>query len=102
MTITATRPAPAAAAPVRPTRLLPSTAGFAATAVTFAALYVAAGAPTPLLVVFQQQWHFPASVLTVAFAAYALGLLAAILVTGAMSGSPRATVARSTMARPRW
>lgn len=85
MTISATCPAPVAAAPVRPTRLLPSTAGFAATAVTFAALYVAAGAPTPLLVVFQQQWHFPASVLTVAFAAYALGLLAAILVMGSLS-----------------
>jgi MFS family permease len=46
---------------------------------------VAAGAPTPLLVVFEQQWHFPAWVLTVAFASYALGLLAAVLVAGSLS-----------------
>ncbi|MER7794827.1 MFS transporter [Streptomyces sp. NPDC097640] len=51
----------------------------------FAALYVAAGAPTPLLVVFEQQWRFPAWVLTVAFASYALGLLAALLVAGSLS-----------------
>ncbi|MGN5377926.1 MFS transporter [Streptomyces lasalocidi] len=51
----------------------------------FAALYVAAGAPTPLLVVFEQQWHFPAWVLTVAFSSYALGLLAALLFAGSLS-----------------
>lgn len=79
MTISASCPAPTAAP------RLTSTGAFTATAVTFAALYVAAGAPTPLLVVFQQQWHFPASVLTVAFAAYALGLLAALLVMGSLS-----------------
>jgi MFS family permease len=37
------------------------------------------------LVVFEQQWHFPAWVLTVAFASYALGLLAALLVAGSLS-----------------
>ncbi|MEU6655965.1 MFS transporter [Streptomyces sp. NPDC046900] len=66
-------------------RLLPPSLAFAGSAGVFAALYVAAGAPTPLLVVFEQQWHFPASVLTIAFAAYALGLLAALLVTGSLS-----------------
>ncbi|MEU5032180.1 MFS transporter [Streptomyces milbemycinicus] len=51
----------------------------------FAALYVATGTPTPLLVVFEQQRHFPAWVLTVAFASYTPGLLAALLVAGPLS-----------------
>lgn len=72
-------------APARSRRLLPSSAAFAGSAAVFAALYLAAGAPTPLLVVFEQQWHFPAWVLTVAFASYALGLLAALLVAGSLS-----------------
>ncbi|MFJ3306858.1 MFS transporter [Streptomyces sp. NPDC086549] len=70
-------------APAR--RLLAPSAAFAGSAAVLAALYVAAGAPTPLLVVFEQQWHFPAWVLTVAFASYALGLLAALLVAGSLS-----------------
>jgi MFS family permease len=71
--------------PGRSHRLLPPSAAFAGSAAVFASLYVAAGAPTPLLVVFEQQWHFPAWVLTVAFASYALGLLAALLVAGSLS-----------------
>ena len=47
--------------------------------------YLAAGAPTPLLVVFQQEWRFAPWVLTVAFATYAIGLLAALLVAGQLS-----------------
>ena len=69
----------------RARRPLAPSAAFAGSGAVFAALYVAAGAPTPLLIVFQQQWHFPAWVLTVAFASYALGLLAALLVTGSLS-----------------
>ena len=49
-------------------RTLPPGAAFAGAALTFAALYLAAGAPTPLLVVFQQEWGFAPWVLTVAFA----------------------------------
>ncbi|MEU9289984.1 MFS transporter [Streptomyces sp. NPDC048275] len=78
-------PGLAASDPGRSRRLLPSSTAFAGSAGVFAALYVAAGAPTPLLVVFEQQWHFPAWVLTVAFASYALGLLAALLVAGSLS-----------------
>lgn len=89
MTITEAVPVPGSgrAAPTirRPRRRLPSHAAFAGSAAVFAALYVAAGAPTPLLVVFEQHWHFPAWVLTVAFAAYAIGLLAALLVAGELS-----------------
>jgi MFS family permease len=66
-------------------RTLPPGAAFAGAALTFAALYLAAGAPTPLLVVFQQEWGFAPWVLTVAFASYAIGLLAALLVVGQLS-----------------
>jgi len=66
-------------------RTLPPGAAFAGAALTFAALYLAAGAPTPLLVVFQHEWGFAPWVLTVAFAAYAIGLLAALLVVGSLS-----------------
>lgn len=75
----------AAAVPGAARKLLPPSAAFAGSAAVFAALYVAAGAPTPLLVVFEQRWHFADWVLTVAFAAYALGLLAALLVVGSLS-----------------
>jgi MFS family permease len=78
-------PGLATSEPGRSHRLLPPSAAFAGSAAVFASLYVAAGAPTPLLVVFEQQWHFPAWVLTVAFASYALGLLAALLVAGSLS-----------------
>ncbi|WP_158104655.1 MULTISPECIES: MFS transporter [Streptomyces] len=71
--------------PARARRLLAPSTAFAGSGAVFAALYVAAGAPTPLLVVFEQQWRFPAWVLTVAFASYALGLLAALLVAGSLS-----------------
>jgi predicted MFS family arabinose efflux permease len=60
-------------------------AAFAGTAVAYAGLYLAAGAPSPLFVQYQQLWGFPAGLLTIAFAAYALGLVAAILVFGSLS-----------------
>ncbi|MEV5080001.1 MFS transporter [Streptomyces sp. NPDC056159] len=78
-------PVPLTTEPAPTRRLLATSAAFAGSGAVFAALYVAAGAPTPLLVVFEQQWHFPAWVLTVAFASYALGLLAALLVAGSLS-----------------
>jgi MFS family permease len=86
---TASRPArlaPACAPDAGPRRwTLPPVAAFAGAALTFAALYLAAGAPTPLLVIFQQEWGFAPWVLTVAFATYAIGLLAALLVVGSLS-----------------
>ena len=85
MTATVSLDLPTDTAPARPARRLPPLGAFVATALTFAALYLAAGAPTPLLVIFQQQWHFPAWVLTVAFATYSLGLLAALLMVGSLS-----------------
>jgi MFS family permease len=67
----------------RPT--LPAGVALAGTAITFTSLYLAAGALTPLLVVYKNEWHFAASMLTVAFAAYAVGFLAAVLTLGSLS-----------------
>ncbi|MFF1876324.1 MFS transporter [Leifsonia sp. NPDC058230] len=57
----------------------------AGTALAFTSLYLSAGVLTPLLVVYRQQWGFPPSLLTVAFAAYAAGFLAAVLTLGSLS-----------------
>jgi predicted MFS family arabinose efflux permease len=65
--------------------VLPRTAAFAGVAIAYAGLYLAAGAPSPLFVEYQQQWGFPAGLLTIAFAAYAFGLVVAILVAGSLS-----------------
>jgi MFS family permease len=45
----------------------------------------ASSAPSPLYAVYQQQWQFTAWVLTVVFALYVVGLLASLLVVGALS-----------------
>ena len=58
---------------------------FAGTVGIFAAFFLAAGAPTPLLGLRQQQWGFSAGLLTIAFSAYAVALLAALLVGGSLS-----------------
>jgi MFS family permease len=57
-------------------------AGFAATLVS---LYLASGAPTPLLLVWQREWGFPDSLVALAFAAYAFTFLIALLVGGSLS-----------------
>ncbi len=50
------------------------------------ALYLAASAaPTPLYVVYQDEWDFSATTLTLIFAVYVFGLLAALLVAGRLS-----------------
>lgn len=55
---------------------------FSATMVT---LIAAASAPTPLYPLYQYSWSFSPEVLTVVFAVYAAGLLAALLTVGALS-----------------
>lgn len=45
----------------------------------------ASSAPSPLYIVYQQQWLFPAWVLTVVFAVYVFGVLGSLLVFGALS-----------------
>ncbi|WP_328528291.1 MFS transporter [Nocardioides sp. NBC_00368] len=66
-------------------RTLSPTAAFAGLAAIFAAFFFAAGAPTPLLALRQQEWGFSAGTLTFAFSVYALGLLVALLVGGSLS-----------------
>lgn len=45
----------------------------------------ASAAPTPLYVVYQDEWGFSATTLTVIFAVYVFGLLAALLILGRLS-----------------
>jgi len=45
----------------------------------------AASAPTPLYVVYQKEWGFTDSTLTVIFAVYVVGLIGSLLVLGALS-----------------
>jgi MFS family permease len=66
-------------------RALSPRLSFAGLAAVFAAFFFAAGAPTPLLSLRQQEWEFSAAVLTIAFSIYALGLLASLLVGGSLS-----------------
>ena len=70
---------------VRTRRTLPPALAMAGVAVAFTSLYLAAGSLTPLLVVYRRLWQFPASTLTLAFAAYAIGFLAAVLTLGSLS-----------------
>jgi MFS family permease len=64
---------------------LPPIVAFVGVALAFVGVSFAAGAPSPLFVRFQQEWGFPAWVLTVAFAIYAVTLLATLLVAGSLS-----------------
>ena len=64
---------------------LPPAAAFGGTGLAFAGVTLAAGAPTPLLVLFEHEWGFHAGILTLAFAIYAFGLLLALLVVGSLS-----------------
>lgn len=58
---------------------------FAAVAAIVVLFLAASSAPTPLYVVYQQMWGFTPTVLTVVFAIYVFGLLASLLIIGALS-----------------
>ena len=64
---------------------LPRGAGFWLVAAVFVLLLYASAAPSPLYGVYQAQWRFSATTLTAVFGVYALALLAALLVFGAVS-----------------
>ncbi len=68
-----------------PRRALPRRAAFAGFALTLVSLYLASGAPTPLLLVWQREWGFPDSLVALAFAVYAFTFLIALLVGGSLS-----------------
>jgi MFS family permease len=64
---------------------LPAGVALSGAAIAFTSLYLAAGALTPLLVHYREQWNFPAALLTLAFAVYAIGFLAAVVTLGSLS-----------------
>ncbi|MDQ4149502.1 MAG: MFS transporter [Actinomycetota bacterium] len=51
----------------------------------FAATMLGNTLPTPLYVMYQARWHFSAGLITLIFAAYAAGVLAALLLAGRAS-----------------
>ena len=55
------------------------------TAAAFFSLYLSAGALMPLLVVYQERWAMSAALLTLVFAVFAGGFLAALLTLGSLS-----------------
>lgn len=77
----------ALAIPSRPmrSRRLSHAFSFAAVAAIFILFMAASSAPSPLYVVYQQNWRFSATALTAVFAIYALGLIVSLLVLGALS-----------------
>jgi MFS family permease len=65
--------------------IVPRRIAFWLLAFVFAATMVGTTLPTPMYVIYQAQWHFPAVVVTVIFAAYAAAVLAALLLVGRSS-----------------
>ncbi|MET7751088.1 MFS transporter [Micromonospora sp. NPDC005367] len=66
-------------------RTLPAGLALPGAALAFTSLYLGAGVLTPLLVLYRQHWNFAPSLLTLAFAVYAIGFLAAVLTLGSLS-----------------
>ena len=66
-------------------RRLSHSKAFVAITAIFITFMAASSAPSPLYVVYQQQWGFSATTLTVVFAVYVLGLIGSLLVLGALS-----------------
>ena len=64
---------------------LPKAAAFWLMAVIFGLLLFSAGAPTPLYAVYQAEWHFSSTKLTIIFGTYGLGVLTALVAFGALS-----------------
>jgi MFS family permease len=69
----------------RESRRLSRPAAFLAAAAIIVLFLAASSAPSPLYVVYQQQWHFSSGTLTAVFAVYVVGMLASFLVLGALS-----------------
>ena len=59
--------------------------GFWILALTQVLFFAASSAPSPLYVVYQEQWQFSSFTLTVVFASYAAALLLTLLTVGGMS-----------------
>jgi MFS family permease len=63
----------------------PRPVAFWLVAYVFAATMMGTTLPTPLYVIYQGQWHFSSGIVTVIFATYAAGVLAALLLAGRSS-----------------
>jgi predicted MFS family arabinose efflux permease len=85
MTENTSAAAPGEARTRRGVPTLPPTAAFAAAAAALAAFFAAAGAPTPLLPIYEARWGFAPWLLTLAFGIYAIALLLTLLVVGSLS-----------------
>jgi MFS family permease len=82
-TITKPRPERAMTSPTPPAPR--RRAAFWLLAFVFAATMLGTTLPTPLYVIYQAQWHFTAAIVTLIFAVYAAGVLAALLLAGRSS-----------------
>jgi MFS family permease len=72
--------------PARIQRLaVPREAAFWLVAYVFGATILGTSLPAPLYSIYQRQWHFSSAVLTLIFAAYAVAVLATLLVAGRAS-----------------
>jgi MFS family permease len=75
------------AAAVQPARggYLSRPAAFVAVAAILTTFAAASSAPSPLYVVYQRDFRFSATTLTIIFAVYVVGLIASLLILGALS-----------------
>jgi MFS family permease len=64
---------------------VPRRVAFWLLALVFAVTMLGTTLPTPLYVIYQARWHFSAAMVTVTFAVYAAGVLAALLLAGRSS-----------------
>jgi MFS family permease len=64
---------------------LPTTAAFVLVAFIIGLALYASATPTPLYGVYQAEWHFSTPVLTLVYAVYCFGVLAALLLAGRVS-----------------
>jgi MFS family permease len=79
------RATPASPIPAPRPRQLPPQAAFLLKASIVLSFLAGSSAPTPLYAVYQAQWGFSSTVLTVVFGVYALAVLLALLVAGRLS-----------------
>lgn len=69
----------------KPARRLSRPVAFWLLAYVFAVTMLGTTLPTPLYVIYQAQWHFATSLITLIFATYAVGVLVALLTAGRSS-----------------
>jgi MFS family permease len=72
-------------AAAKPVRRRSRPVAFWLIAYAFAVTMLGTTLPTPLYVIYQAQWHFSTSLITLIFATYAVGVLAALLAAGRSS-----------------